>query len=353
MPDKNGLREGASESWVGGPDPTRAPLPLGGNAASDDAPLSQVDHDYLESRVGRLHLRQRLGIESDREARVFGQGLNFFHLENWYSVHSLIRYSLRLAGLHGRGRRNAFKVQVCINEVLLGGLPDAFDGFTLLHISDPHLDMHPNTPGSLIEAVFDLDYDACVLTGDFRAKTFGPHDDALAGMEKVRARLKAPVYAVLGNHDSIRMVPGLEAMDIRVLLNEAVTLHRGREHIYVVGIDDPHYYRADNLEKACQDVPSDKVSVLLSHSPEMYRHAAHADIDLMLCGHTHGGQICLPGGFPVMCNAKCPRDLCAGSWRHHNLVGYTSAGSGVSIVDVRLNCPPEITLHRLRCTHSG
>jgi predicted MPP superfamily phosphohydrolase len=105
-----------------------------------------------------------------------------------------------------------------------------------------------------------------------------------------------------------------------------------------------------NLEKAADGVPEDAVSILLAHSPEIYRHAAHADFDVMLCGHTHAGQICLPGGIPLMCNASCPRALCAGAWSHHGLAGYTSAGSGACVVDVRINCPPEITLHHLHCS---
>jgi len=309
--------------------------------------MDQTEYDTLERRIGRLHLQQRLGIERDREAQVFGQGRNFFHLENWYSVHSLIRNSLRLAGLHGRGRRNARDIRVRTNDLAIAGLPEAFAGFTVLHISDLHVDMHPEIPHALSECVRELDYDMCVLTGDFRARTFGPYQAALAGMERVRVHLKESVYGVLGNHDTIRMVTGLEAMGIRMLLNEAVAIERDGSTIYLAGIDDPHYYRADNLERAYQAVPREALSILLSHTPEMYRHAAYADVNVMLCGHTHGGQICLPGGIAVWRNARCPRDLCAGPWRYHNLLGYTSVGSGVSIVDVRLNCPPEVTLHQL------
>ncbi|MCK7581816.1 MAG: hypothetical protein MZV65_43480 [Chromatiales bacterium] len=67
----------------------------------------------------------------------------------------------------------------------------------------------------------------------------------------------------------------------------------------------------------------------------------------MLCGHTHGGQICLPGGFPLTWDARCPRRLAAGAWRHGALLGYTSVGAGTSVVNARLNCPPEITVHTL------
>ena len=302
----------------------------------------------LQERVSRAHLRQRLGIENDRETRVFGQGLNFFHVENWYSAHALIQIILRLCLIYNRARRNALAIEIRHNEIRIEGLPTAFDGFTLLHISDLHLDMNSDIPHALIERIRTVDYDISVLTGDFRAKTYGPYQPALDAMERVRTHLKDPVYGILGNHDSIRMVPRLEAMGIRMLLNESLALERGGETIYLSGIDDPHYYRADNLEKACESIPSDAIAILLSHSPEIYKQAGHVGFSAMLCGHTHGGQICLPGGYPIITNARCPRRLCAGAWTYQRMHGYTSVGSGPSMVDVRLNCPPEITLHRLR-----
>jgi predicted MPP superfamily phosphohydrolase len=303
----------------------------------------------LQARVGKIHLRQRLGIERDYERKVFGQGRTFFHVENWYSLRSIIRNCLRLVLLHGRARRNARRIEIRHNHIKLPRLPAAFEDFTLLQISDLHLDMAADFPHALIEAVRQVEYDLCVLTGDFRAETFGPYEAALQGLQQVRTQLEGEVYAILGNHDTVCMVPGMELMDIRLLLNEQVALQRGGDTIYLAGIDDPHYYRADNLEKAAENIPEDAVSILLAHSPEIYRHAAHADFDVMLCGHTHAGQICLPGGVPLMCNASCPRSLCAGAWSYHGLSGYTSAGSGACVVDVRLNCPPEITLHHLHC----
>jgi uncharacterized protein len=87
---------------------------------------------------------------------------------------------------------------------------------------------------------------------------------------------------------------------------------------------------------------------LLSHTPEVYRQAAHAGFDLLLSGHTHGGQICLPGSIPLMLEAVLPRRMGAGAWQHGKMAGYTSVGAGCSVVPVRFNCPPEITLHRLR-----
>ena len=303
----------------------------------------------LQARVGKVHLQQRLGIERDYERRIFGQGRNFFHIENWSALRGIIRNCLRLVMLHGRARRNARHIQIRHNRIPLAGLPRAFDNFTILQVSDLHLDMADDFPHALIEAVRQVSYDLCVLTGDFRGETYGPYAQAMEGMRQVRPHLQGEIYAVLGNHDTICMVPALEAMDVRMLLNEQVRLERAGEHIYLAGIDDAHYYRADNIEKAADAIPEGAVSILLAHTPEIYRHAAHADFNLMLCGHTHGGQICLPGGTPLMCNARCPRAMCSGAWTYEGMAGYTSSGSGACVVDVRLNCPPEITLHTLHC----
>jgi len=113
-------------------------------------------------------------------------------------------------------------------------------------------------------------------------------------------------------------------------------------------IDHAHYFRVDNIEKAAAHIPPNEFSVLLSHTPEIYRQAAHADFNVMLSGHTHGGQICLPGSIPITLDSVLPRYMGAGAWRYRHMQGYTSVGAGTSIVPVRLNCPPEITLHELR-----
>jgi predicted MPP superfamily phosphohydrolase len=198
-----------------------------------------------------------------------------------------------------------------------------------------------------------LSYDISVLTGDYRAKTFGPYAKALAGVERVRGELEGPVYGVLGNHDTIAMLPGLEEMGIRMLLNECETIERGGARIHLAGIDDAHFYRMDNIEKAANGIPPDEFSILVSHTPEIFRQAAHADFNVLLGGHTHGGQICLPGGIPITLDSVLPRSMGAGPWRHGDMIGYTSVGAGVSVVPVRFNCPPEVTLHHFHRRDSG
>src|SRR5258708_21360928 len=90
----------------------------------------------LAQRLGRLHAKQRVGIEDHDEARVFGgRGINFFHIENWYSIHSVIRNTLKLTGLYWRGRRNAPRVRGRPNHLKLSRLPSLFDASTILPIS--------------------------------------------------------------------------------------------------------------------------------------------------------------------------------------------------------------------------
>jgi predicted MPP superfamily phosphohydrolase len=301
----------------------------------------------LESRLGRLHARLRLGIEREHEAQAFGQGLTFLHIENMPLMQAMIEAVLRGTGTYWRGRTNASKVELRRNAVRLPHLPEAFDGFTILHLSDLHADISGPAMLRVAELLHGLDYDLCVLTGDYRGRTYGDYQPCLESIARIRDALRGDIYAVLGNHDSIAMVPDLEASGIRLLLNECAVIERGPVSLYLAGVDYAHFYRADNIEKATADIPEGCVSILLSHTPEIYRQAAHAGFDLMLSGHTHGGQICLPGGVPLLLEADLPRAFGSGAWRHAGMAGYTSVGAGSSIVPVRFNNRPEITLHRL------
>jgi uncharacterized protein len=309
---------------------------------------SEEVHRRLASRLGRIHAQQRLGIETDHESHSLAHSLTVFHIENVPYSRLLIEGILRLSCMFSVGVRNATLVEVRTNEIVSDSLPLGFDGFTILHLSDLHTDLNPSAMNAAEEKIRELHYDICVLTGDYRGQTWGDYRPCLQGLLKLRNSIKGEIYAVLGNHDSIMMVPDLEDMGINVLLNEHTRIHRTDAAIYLVGIDDAHFYRVDNVERAAEQVPEDAFSLLLSHTPEIYKQAAHAGFNLMLCGHTHGGQICLPGEYPVILEAAVPRWMGRGAWKYKGLTGYTSAGAGCSLVPVRFNCPPEITLHRLK-----
>jgi predicted MPP superfamily phosphohydrolase len=311
------------------------------------APIERDILVALDQRVGAERARQRLALERDHEAQVFGQGLTRVHLENWRPARTILRTALQMTGLYRRARRNADRVLVRHNHLWFAGLPASFENFTILHISDLHVDLSAGAMQHLIGMVGGLRYDLCVLTGDYRGETYGPFAPSMKAVADLRAELGGPIYAVLGNHDTIQMVPALEAMGIRMLMNECETITRGEERIHLAGIDDAHFYEAGDIHKAVSQIAEGEFSILLSHTPEVYHQAADAGVDLMLSGHTHGGQLCLPGSIPITLESVLPRRMGAGAWRYLGMQGYTSVGVGTSLLAVRLNCPPEITLHVL------
>jgi uncharacterized protein len=309
--------------------------------------LAQDFDATLAGRLGRRYTQQRLRLENRKDAGSPWPDAEVSRLVTWHPSARLIRTTLRLTGLYRRGLANAAKVELRQNDIVLARLPRAFDGLRILHISDMHIELNPGAMQSLFALLGSIEYDLCVMTGDYRGKLRGEFQSALDGLTPIRSVLRDPIYGVLGNHDPIGMVPGLEALGIRMLVNECATLSRGAERMHLAGIDDAHYFGLGNIEKAAASIPEGAFSILLSHTPEIYRQAEAADFDLLLAGHTHGGQICLPGSIPITVCASLPRRMASGAWRYGNLTGYTSTGVGSSLVPVRFNCPPTITLHRL------
>jgi len=309
--------------------------------------MDQLVLDGLNGRLRPAQIARRLALEQKHEARMSARRSRLFGLRRWYSPPWIIRTALRCSGLSDRARKNAEHVEVRHNVVRSERLPRPFDGLVILQISDLHADMNPGAMGRLVKLLPTLEFDICVLTGDYRGKIYGPFEATLDAVARVRACLPGPVYGVLGNHDTIHMVNGLEHIGIRMLLNESTVIVRQGQAIYLAGIDDAHHYGTHDIEKAASGITADAFSILLSHTPEIYRDAVEARFDLLLAGHTHGGQICLPGSIPVILDADLPRRMGSGAWKYREMAGYTSVGVGTSIVTARLNCPPEITLHRL------
>jgi hypothetical protein len=228
-------------------------------APTSEPPSDEVD--LLQQRLGRLHALQRLGVEKDHEAQVFGQGLNFFRIENSAISALAIELTLKVTGLFWRGRRNAARIDVRQNHVAAPALPTTFEGFSILQLSDLHCDMSVTAIQRVAEHLETLRYDVCVLTGDYRAETFGPSEAALDILGELRPCIRGPVFGVLGNHDSIRMLPALEQMGVRMLMNEVDIIERDGDRIHIAGIDDAHFYRAHNIEKAAAPIPHEEFSI--------------------------------------------------------------------------------------------
>jgi hypothetical protein len=256
---------------------------------------------------------------------------------------------LRLTGLHTRGRRNALSPVLKQLRLTFEALPKAFHGFRILHLSDLHIDGIPGLAERVAEQLADLEVDLCVLTGDYRFRVSGPCHNIYPPMERLLTAINARhgTVGILGNHDAAEMLPEFERLGVRMLVNESLKLQRGEHSIWLVGLDDPHYFGCDDLPGALLEVPEETFKILLVHTPELLEDAAQSGIHLYLCGHTHGGQICLPFLGPVLTHTNCPRKYARGAWQYKQVQGYTSSGVGCSGVLARFLCPPELILIEL------
>lgn len=303
----------------------------------------------LAARMGEAHFARRREIEVEREREYHDPlGANLTFIKHRI-ITPVLRAGCKACGLYSRGYRNFLRFRAETLEVALRGLPEGFAGFRLLHISDLHADLDPRFAPAAARFLSGIDCDACVITGDFRNLTVGPWQDAVDGSASIVEAIRAPVYAVLGNHDTIDMVPALERAGARFLLNECAVLERGGAALALAGIDDPNIYGTDDLERAKSGAPRNAFMVLASHSPCIYRRAEAEGFGLLLAGHTHGGQVCLPGGHPIINNDPTPRRYQRGLWKYRGLVGHTSTGIGSCATPIRLNCPPKATVLTLVC----
>jgi predicted MPP superfamily phosphohydrolase len=302
----------------------------------------------LARRLGRECLVRRLRQQADHWAHFAHQGNGIFRLEAVLPMDQIVRWGLRWSGLAGRARRQFLQPQVVERRWHLPRLPSAFRGFRLLQLTDLHLDLDPDFTPALLERLKGLEYDATVITGDFRNTTHADQTPAMVATRKILAALKGPRYGILGNHDFVEKVPELEDAGLSMLLNETVRLDRAGAALWIAGVDDPHFYKTHDLARVEATLPEGACVILLAHSPEIVKELPPNQYDLVLCGHTHGGQLCLPGGrelhVPVH---ELDRAYFNGPWPDGPAQGYTSPGTGACGVAGRLNCPGEITIHVL------
>lgn len=269
--------------------------------------------------------------------------------ESWKA--RTLRVALQAAGLFRRGRRNAANPTLNELELRFPQLPGAFDGYTILHLSDFHFRRGEPLPAPIIDMLRGVSADLCCLTGDFVWGYGGPMEHVTEAMEHLMGVLSMAdgYFAVFGNHDFASLAPPIEKLGIRVLLNENTPIERNGERIWLAGVDDPSYFGSDDIPAALAGAPEEEFCLLLAHSPDCWIEAARSGVDLYLCGHTHGGQLRLPFFGAPHTNTRAPRDCALGLWRVNKMIGYTTAGLGTTEVAVRYNCPPEavhITLRR-------
>jgi len=237
-------------------------------------------------------------------------------------------------------------------SLILPRLHPAFDNYRIIHISDIHMEtwMNRERLADVIKTVKNIKTDMIVITGDFVTDIF--HNTPLDLIDNLN-HIRAPdgVWAVMGNHDYwtdegiIRQV--LRESGIRELSNAAHTLQRGGAKLHLAGVDD-YWENKARLREVLAQLPPEGAAILLAHEPDFaVVSAASRRFDLQLSGHSHGGQIILPGIGPFVL-PMYGRRYPVGWYQIGQMQLYTNRGLGTARPKIRFNCRPEIaviTLH--------
>ena len=254
-------------------------------------------------------------------------------------------------------------IEVTEQEMRLPNLPAAFNGLRIAQLSDIHLDefTEPFFLRMAVDHINRLRPDVVFLTGDFVTFEFLPRKYPIRAAWKCAGILNtiacAQRYAVLGNHDlavnAQIVTEALSSIGVNVLRNSFTEFARASSRIWLAGLDDAVEGKPD-LDRAMPELIRNRAGepiILLSHEPDMVdtvlTHPAGQSVELMLSGHTHGGQVRLPFIGPVNL-PELGKKYIEGAFRFQNLQLYVNRGIGTVGAPFRLNCPPEITLLTLR-----
>jgi uncharacterized protein len=270
----------------------------------------------------------------------------------------VIKVSLASAAAVGAGslaygalvRKN---IELSRVEVRVKNLPGAFNGLNIAQLSDIHHGPYTALDyiGRCVEIVNALSPDVVALTGDF---TFGGKryiEPCVEALKSLKAR--AGVYAVLGNHDYYvgagNVARALERRGFNLLIDAKDRIEMGGAKLWLIGVDDLLYGRTD-LNRLMRGLPDDEPRIAFSHNPDFIEEFAikKKHIDLMISGHTHGGQIRFPIIGAPHISSEYGQRYAVGLKRKGAMQVYTTRGIGTILLPARLNCPPEIVLFTLR-----
>lgn len=232
------------------------------------------------------------------------------------------------------------------------GLDPVFHNYRIAHLTDLHLGQWLSVERlqGVVALVNNLEPDAIALTGDFVSYLL---DDVADDLVEALSRLSAPdgTTAVLGNHDhwtdaeQVRKL--LRDSGATVLDNDWTTVERAGEELHIAGVDDV-MVGMDRLDKLMNSMPARSPAILLAHEPDFADiSAATGRFALQLSGHSHGTQVVLPGGKPVIRGPHF-RNYPIGRYEVQEMTLYTNRGLGTNVFWMRMNCPPEIALLTLQ-----
>jgi len=267
-----------------------------------------------------------------------------------------------LGGLAGTGLAGYFytfhyevdKIEYKVVDLPVGGLDKALTGFTITQISDLHCDRPQDVErlGRAVDMINAKLSDLVVITGDYFSigKTIKQHREAC---KRVLQGIKSKygIISVMGNHDYwvpyLKLKEMLEEAGIRTLDNESYKLKVGGKVLTLVGVSSL-WMKKIKVRKAFQGLSPKMPKILLAHNPDSALLAARYRPSVMLCGHTHGGQIRFPFYGSIINVARIGKKYMAGLNKYKDMLIYTNRGLGTFYIPARFNCAPEITRFRLK-----
>lgn len=244
-------------------------------------------------------------------------------------------------------------------EVKSQKLPESFDGFKIVQLSDLHGAEFGEDGMGLVEKVEELEPDIIALTGDFVTD-----EGDLAAVEKLAARLTelCPVYFVSGNHEfgsglAVKVRNILERAGVKYLSNEYLTISHGEDEILLGGVEDPLAYAdmlsPDELAQKMNDAAPDAFKILLGHRNYWMTEYPELPVDLIFCGHAHGGLIRIPGvGGLIGTDRRLFPDFDAGEYNNGRYTLIVSRGLGNSVPIPRVFNRPEIVCVELSSAYA-
>lgn len=242
------------------------------------------------------------------------------------------------------------EIEISNHTIRIKNLPKAFDGLKLVHLTDIHHSKFVsfNDVFRMVELSNLQNPDVVLLTGDYitwSKKFIPPVAEALRGLKS-----RLGVYAVLGNHDvrvdADKVTQALEKVQIKVLRNASARIDLKGDSLWIGGVDEYMYGQSD-IRKAMTNVPRSQPRILLAHNPEIIDEAGRHQVDFVLAGHTHGGQIKIPYMRSLNIVTQPGREILEGFVRNGRTQMYISRGLGKVVVPVRILCPPEIPVFYL------
>ena len=247
-------------------------------------------------------------------------------------------------------------IQIEKVDIKIENLPESFNNTKIAHLTDFHSYEFGKREKRVLEILDSIDPDFIFITGDFIDHRTKDISSCQEFWSELGNRYQGRVYSVLGNHeywidhiDASSIKKLLEESGIVVLSNENEKIFQGDEYIYLLGVDDPHTGN-DDLKKSAINTYENIPKILLAHSPDIINDLESLErenIDLILAGHTHGGQVVIPFMRPYWTPTKNRGKYASGLFEINEMNLYVNRGIGMAAYPIRFNCPPEITVIEL------